>query len=386
MGKYQQDAFHRLIDAFLTAGDYNVILCDWGDGATTWYFQASANSRTVGREIALLLTSLRRHMKIRMEDFHLIGHSLGAHIAGLTGASLHNLGRITALDPAKPYFEATHPSIRLDPMDALYVDVLHTDASLNGNDMFSLGTRQFMGDVDFFPNDGDRQPSCSDETVANLLEGRGLVATLRHMMTCDHRRSVDLLANYLEESTSRRCIPLAYRCSSWTAYESGQCFKCGPHGEDCAIVGQPKKNVDRKSKLHAGTGVVKHPFYIKTSVTSPLCAFQYRIEFSLKTNLASSRIRFLIQGQEGEGVGTTNEGDWFVDETYAFVVAAGHRIQQIEGLRVDASGLINIFGDGQVQVNFATITPMNEWSDRLKSASSTKFCNFSTVATRSHAC
>ena len=383
MGKYQQDAFHRLIRAFLTAGDYNVILCDWGDGATTWYFQASANSRTVGREIALLLTFIRRQTRIRMEDFHLVGHSLGAHIAGLAGASLHNLGRITALDPAKPYFEATHPSIRLDPLDALYVDVLHTDASLNGNDMFSLGTRQLMGDVDFFPNDGDRQPSCNDETISNLLEGRGLVATLRHMMTCDHRRSVDLLANYLEESQSRRCIPLAYRCSSWAAYESGQCFKCGVDGQDCAIVGQPKKI---RSKA-TSAGSVIHPFYIKTSVTSPLCAFQYRIEFSLLTNLASSRIRFVIHGSEGDAVGITHARDWFPEQTYAFVVASPHKIQQIQGLRIDASGLINVFGDGRVVANFATITPMNEWSDRVKLTSSVKFCHFTAIARRElHSC
>lgn len=117
MGKYQQESFHRLITAFLMAGDYNVILCDWGDGATTWYFQASANSRTVGVEIALLLEFLSREARISPKDFHLLGHSLGAHIAGYTGQRFKGLGRITGLDPAKPYFEATHKDVRLDPGD-----------------------------------------------------------------------------------------------------------------------------------------------------------------------------------------------------------------------------------------------------------------------------
>ena len=117
MGRYQQDAFHRLITAFLMAGDYNVILCDWGDGATTWYFQASANSRTVGVEIALLLEFLSREARIPAKNFHLLGHSLGAHIAGYAGQRFKGLGRITGLDPAKPYFEATHRDVRLDPSD-----------------------------------------------------------------------------------------------------------------------------------------------------------------------------------------------------------------------------------------------------------------------------
>lgn len=39
------------------------------------------------------------------------------------------LGRITGLDPADPYFQHMPPTVRLDPSDALLVDVIHTDAS-----------------------------------------------------------------------------------------------------------------------------------------------------------------------------------------------------------------------------------------------------------------
>ena len=41
-----------------------------------------------------------------MDDIHLIGHSLGSHIAGYAGQNLSAaIGRISGLDPAEPYFE-----------------------------------------------------------------------------------------------------------------------------------------------------------------------------------------------------------------------------------------------------------------------------------------
>lgn len=39
------------------------------------------------------------------------------------------MGRITALDPAGPYFTAVDIRVRLDPSDAEFVDVIHTDVS-----------------------------------------------------------------------------------------------------------------------------------------------------------------------------------------------------------------------------------------------------------------
>ena len=120
-------------EALLEYDDFNVIAVDWGGGSGSLYSQSAANTRLVGLEIAHLIESLAANLGARAEDFHVIGHSLGAHIAGYCGESvikrgLGKLGRISGLDPAEPLFQSMPEFVRLDPGDAEFVDVIHTDA------------------------------------------------------------------------------------------------------------------------------------------------------------------------------------------------------------------------------------------------------------------
>ena len=69
--------------------------------------------------------------------FHLIGFSLGAHISGYVGKLVKNLGKITALDAAKPYFDGMPKVARIDSTDALFVEAIHTD---NGEAVPHVGT------------------------------------------------------------------------------------------------------------------------------------------------------------------------------------------------------------------------------------------------------
>lgn len=98
---------------------FSFIRVDWAGGSLPLYTQATANTRLVGLELAYLIQKLRDDHGLRTEDVHIIGHSLGAHTAGYAGERVPNIGRITALDPAEPYFQGMSSHIRLDPTDAM---------------------------------------------------------------------------------------------------------------------------------------------------------------------------------------------------------------------------------------------------------------------------
>jgi len=156
---------YEMRSALMAVEDCNVICVDWEAGAAIPnYVRAAANTRLVGKQLAQLLAGLQKHSGLQLKKTHLIGFSLGAHVAGFAGAELKNLSRITGLDPAGPLFESQDPRARLDATDANFVDVIHS----NGENLIlgGLGTWQPLGHVDFYPNGGRMQKGC-----ANLFVG-----------------------------------------------------------------------------------------------------------------------------------------------------------------------------------------------------------------------
>lgn len=112
----------------------------------------------VGEYVAAFIEFLGSEAEVSFDDIHILGHSLGAHVAGYIGNSVQKkIGRITGLDPAGPAFETPYlkdPEERLDATDANFVDIIHTCAG-------SLGFLRPVGHVDFYPNGGTfRQPGC----------------------------------------------------------------------------------------------------------------------------------------------------------------------------------------------------------------------------------
>ncbi|XP_070190067.1 pancreatic lipase-related protein 2-like isoform X2 [Littorina saxatilis] len=194
----------------------NVIAVDWEQGAKgPNYFQAAANARVVGAQIATLIKTLG----VGPANVHLIGHSLGAQVVGYAGEKFQKtkIGRITGLDPAAPLFEKFHIRVKLDKTDAAFVDIMHTDAEplLKGG----LGTVKNIGHVDFWPNGGHDMPGCSDKIVtADSEDISDIAANIR----CSH----ELAKPYFIASINVNDF-LAYPCASLDDYKAGRCTSCG---------------------------------------------------------------------------------------------------------------------------------------------------------------
>lgn len=87
---------HILLSVFSFQEEANVICVDWEKGAILPnYVKATANTRVVGKQVAMLLKGLVENNGLQLKTTHLVGFSLGAHVAGFAGAELGNLSRIT---------------------------------------------------------------------------------------------------------------------------------------------------------------------------------------------------------------------------------------------------------------------------------------------------
>ena len=66
------------------------------------YLRAAASTKNVGKNVAMIIDHMITKHDTRVEDIHIIGHSLGAHTAGYAGMYLikekgKKVGRITGL-------------------------------------------------------------------------------------------------------------------------------------------------------------------------------------------------------------------------------------------------------------------------------------------------
>uniref|UniRef100_A0A8D1AR13 Lipase G, endothelial type n=1 Tax=Sus scrofa TaxID=9823 RepID=A0A8D1AR13_PIG len=151
---------YKLVSALQTREKgANVVVVDWLPLAHQLYVDAVNNTRKVGHSVARMLDWLQQGKEdFSLGNVHLIGYSLGAHVAGYAGNFVKGMvGRITGLDPAGPMFEGVDIHKRLSPDDADFVDVLHTYTRSFG---LSIGIQMPVGHIDIYPNGGDFQPGC----------------------------------------------------------------------------------------------------------------------------------------------------------------------------------------------------------------------------------
>ncbi|XP_077301670.1 pancreatic lipase-related protein 2-like [Arctopsyche grandis] len=184
----------ELKNAFLQHEDVNVIFADWTKRSNTLYTFAVKNTEYVGAEIGRFVDWLVSR-GTPLNSFHLIGFSLGAHVVGIAGRSIKSghIPYITALDPAGPKWNS-NPN-KLVASDAVYVEVIHTDIGCLG-----LGFKEPIGNADFYPNKGYRQPGCGLKTA------------------CSHTRSYKLFARTIGNKNF-----MASQCNDYLEMFYGNC-------------------------------------------------------------------------------------------------------------------------------------------------------------------
>ncbi|KAH8385323.1 hypothetical protein KR200_010680 [Drosophila serrata] len=178
LGSRTHGSIMPLRNAYTAQGYDNVLVADWGPVANLDYPTSRLAVKKVGHILAKILEEFLQRHGIATERVHVIGHSLGAHIAGRIGRYFNGtLGRVTGLDPALPLF-SSRADDSLHSNAAQFVDVIHTDYPL-------FGDLRPRGSVDFYPNFGQApQPGCED---VDLIAASKL---LHEAYSCSHNRAV----------------------------------------------------------------------------------------------------------------------------------------------------------------------------------------------------
>lgn len=154
MGGYDQTMPTMVTEAWLRRGSYNIVAVDWRNARTIDYIDAKWKVRNAGQLIAAFILCLHERHDLALNTLHVIGFSLGAHVAGYVGKFVgdRRIETIIGLDPAHPLYHFSSSEHRLADTDAKYVEVIHTNNV--------LGFCEPIGTSDFYVNGGMNQPNC----------------------------------------------------------------------------------------------------------------------------------------------------------------------------------------------------------------------------------
>ncbi|XP_077557629.1 pancreatic triacylglycerol lipase-like isoform X1 [Haemaphysalis longicornis] len=367
----------ELKDRFLVRGDYNIIMVDWGRKSQDLYGRVvNQVVPEVGQQLAAFMRVVQNATGASWKSFHLIGCSIGAHVAGFAGKYLKGqVGRITGLDPASPRYRNLPPQKRLHRTDAEFVDVIHTD--IYGVVPFGgFGLKEPIGDVDFFPNGGDRQPNCSR---ADLL--------------CEHLRSYDY---YMETiATGAPCVMVGFVCPDWASFVAGRCTDCGPRNDGCLHFGEPAAQHRRLADPSKPLLV-----YLRTAGYYPYCVYHYEVKLEVIADVASRyslpnssltvalgpKVQLQIAladiaAEDHQRRAEAVQGDFKAPPVRSYARLATS-LEPLDALREVSVSRKDNFGSLESLVNFVHMKPMNYASQREQITASKLFCPVGSTTVR----
>nr|AIY34735.1 lipase 6 [Lygus lineolaris] len=170
--------------AYLTYDNVNVITLDFGNinhDLPIFFYYTAAKSYRIGRFLGQFVVFLIEQ-GVDPDKIHIIGHSLGGHIAGFAAKYAKSkgkrIGRVTGLEPCNPVYGFNTASYRSDTGDAKFTDCIFTTYGL-------LGLGFPVCQANFFPNGvGVSQPGCNKD------------------ISCRHSRVVALFIESIEPQSA----------------------------------------------------------------------------------------------------------------------------------------------------------------------------------------
>ncbi|XP_055381689.1 uncharacterized protein LOC129612195 [Condylostylus longicornis] len=207
-GGIEYNQTKEIQEEYLKINSTNVIAVDWGRLVILpCYPSAAVNTKQAGECIATFLQNLQKiNSEFEPNNVHIIGFSLGAHVAGFASNALEKsigkkINRITALDPALPLFATSRASRKLDSSDAEFVDVIHTNLGI-------FGKIEPSGHVDFYINGGQFQPMCQKSNNIPL---------------CSHMMAIIYFKESIAAIENEDDGFWGFRCSSYFQFLFGWC-------------------------------------------------------------------------------------------------------------------------------------------------------------------
>ncbi|CAG2170644.1 unnamed protein product [Oppiella nova] len=255
----------NMTNVILDQLDGNVFCVDWSKVASdVLYFPVVPNTQVVGQMIGYFINRLVNATNASLNDIHLIGHSMGAHVMGFAGQSLapNKVSHISGLDPAGPGFGDGDP--RLSRNDANLVVCTHTSSGIDYEGDISivglLGNKASLGHYDFRLNGGNYQPACGE---------------------------------LIKKNTKNTCNTniIAYNCQDLDDFNAGK----------CASLAQPleldlKYYDNTDNKLNQTNP--PNEMFIQTSASYDYCLFHYQIVIEVsKKPLLGEIIEITLYGQ-----------------------------------------------------------------------------------------